>query len=187
MMYQLQKELAVSYRLDLVECIASAAAGQLSPSDQEYCLEEIGGRRGSAEYPEDGDELLRQLRSVLSGTPQISEQEHEAAEVASFGGKLLFFHYLDRYTLLELAEQPDGAGYDSFVFISAEKHGGELERTAAEMKAALDAWLERCGVPCGHVAAADHPNLSDLCRCGTLEEAVSFLYTALHYPESILT
>ena len=36
-----QKRLANSYRLDLLECIDDAIMGQLPPSRQEYCFEEI--------------------------------------------------------------------------------------------------------------------------------------------------
>ena len=36
-----QKELASSYRLDLLECIEDAIMGQLPPSRQEYCFELI--------------------------------------------------------------------------------------------------------------------------------------------------
>ena len=80
--------------------------------------------------------------------------------------------------------RPDGAGYDSFAFISSDKHGGELAQTAGKMKDALDTWVKHAGLP--PVAAADKPNGTDFCRCDTLAGAVSFLYTALQFPETIL-
>lgn len=185
MIDQLQKELSRSYRVELVNCIENAQNGQLPPSQQEFCFEEIERLKGTEEYPEDGDALFRQLRAALADRPQIPEEEHEAAEVQEAGGKLLFFFYLDRYTLLELAVQPDGAGYDGFAFISADKHGGELAQTAGKMKDGLDTWVKRAGLP--PVAAANKPNGTDFCHCDTLAGAVSFLYTALQFPETILT
>ena len=119
----IQQKISAGYRADLVECIEKALIGQLSPSDQEYCFEEIKSLKGTDEYPPDGDHLLCQLRDILSITPQISEHDYETSAVESFGGRLLLFDYYDRYTLLELVEQPNGAGYDSFVFISNAKHG----------------------------------------------------------------
>lgn len=100
---------------------------------------------------------------------------------------MLFFFYLDRYTLMELAEQPNGTGYYSFAFISSGKHGGKLEQTAARMKAALDSWLEHTSLSPIAVTSADKPNGTDFCHCDTLAEAVSFLYTALKFPDTILT
>lgn len=113
----IQQKISAGYHADLVECIEKALIGQLSPSDQAYCFEEIKSLKGTDEYPPDGDHLLCQLRDILSITPQISEHDHETSAVESFGGRLLLFDYYDRYTLLELVEQPNGAGYDSFVFI----------------------------------------------------------------------
>lgn len=187
MMCQMQKELSRSYRAELVDCIDSARKGQLPPSQQEFCFEEIESLKGTDEYPEDGDALFRQLRMALACRPQISEEEHEAEDVNSFGGKLLFFFYLDRYTLMELAEQPTGTGYYSFAFISSGKHDGKLEQTAARMKAALDSWLEHTSLSPSAITAADKPNGTDFCHCDTLAEAVSFLYTALKFPDTILT
>ena len=187
MMIQMQKELSRSYRAELVDCIDSARKGQLPPSQQEFCFEEIESLKGTDEYPEDGDALFRQLRMALACRPQISEEEHEAEDVNSFGGKLLFFFYLDRYTLMELAEQPTGTGYYSFAFISSGKHDGKLEQTAARMKAALDSWLEHTSLSPSAITATDKPNGTDFCHCDTLAEVVSFLYTALKFPDTILT
>ena len=88
---------------------------------------------------------------------------------------------------MELAEQPTGTGYYSFAFISSGKHDGKLEQTAARMKAALDSWLEHTSLsPCA-ITATDKPNGTDFCHCDTLAEAVSFLYTALKFPDTSLT
>ena len=62
MTYQIQKGLAASYRLDLLACINKAEKGLLSPSGQEYCFDEIEQLKETAEYPEDGNALFRQLR-----------------------------------------------------------------------------------------------------------------------------
>ena len=71
----IQQKNSAGYRADLVECIEKALIGQLSPSDQEYCFEEIKSLRGTGKYPPDGDHLLCQLHGILSFTPQISEHE----------------------------------------------------------------------------------------------------------------
>lgn len=187
MMYQMQKALSRSYRAELLDCIDDAQKGQLPPSQQAFCFEEIEKLKGTDEYPEDGDALFRQLRIALACRPQISEEEHQAEEVKEFGGKLLFFFYLDRYTLMELAEQPNGTGYYSFAFISSGKHGNELEQTATKMKASLDSWLEHASLSPSAITDAGKPNETDFCHCDTLAEAVSFLYTALQFPDTILT
>ena len=67
----IQQKISAGYRADLVECIEKALIGQLSPSDQEYCFEEIKSLKGTDEYPPDGDHLLCQLRDILS-IPGIS-------------------------------------------------------------------------------------------------------------------
>lgn len=183
----IQQKISAGYRADLVECIEKALIGQLSPSDQEYCFEEIKSLKGTDEYPPDGDHLLCQLRDILSITPQISEHDHETSAVESFGGRLLLFDYYDRYTLLELVEQPNGAGYDSFVFISNAKHGAALEQITSTMKSRLDAWLMCCDLPHGHIFPENKPDPSVICRYATLDEALTYLYTALVFPGSILT
>ena len=61
----IQQKNSAGYRADLVECIEKALIGQLSPSDQEYCFEEIKSLRGTDEYPPDGDHLLCQLHGIL--------------------------------------------------------------------------------------------------------------------------
>ena len=76
MIDQLQKELSRSYRAELVDCIESARNGQLPPSQQEFCFEEIERLKGTEEYPEDGDALFRQLRAALADRPQITEEAH---------------------------------------------------------------------------------------------------------------
>ena len=53
----IQQKNSADYRADLVECIEKALIGQLSPSDQEYCFEEIKSLRGTGKYPPDGDHL----------------------------------------------------------------------------------------------------------------------------------
>lgn len=81
------KRLANSYRLDLLECIDDAIMGQLPPSRQEYCFEEIENLRGTEDYPKDGDLLFQKLRNALAHTPQISELENEILEVNAIGGR----------------------------------------------------------------------------------------------------
>ena len=148
---------------------------------------EIKSLRGTGKYPPDGDHLLCQLHGILSFTPQISEHDHETSAVESFGGRLLLFDYYDRYTLLELVEQPNGAGYNSFVFISNAKHGAALEQITSTMKSRLDAWLKCCDLPHGHIFPKNKPDPSVICRYATLDEALTYLYTALVFPGSILT
>ena len=87
----IQQKNSAGYRADLVECIEKALIGQLSPSDQEYCFEEIENLRGTEDYPKDGDLLFQKLRNALAHTPQISELENEILEVNAIGGELLFF------------------------------------------------------------------------------------------------
>lgn len=182
-----QNKLANSYRVDLQDCIDDAIMGQLPPSRQEYCFEEIENLRGTEDYPKDGDALSQKLRDVLEHTPQISELENEIQEANAIGGELLFFYYFDRYTLLELMKHSDGSGFDSFVFICEETHRGKIQEIAAEMKAALEEWVEHCVYPHGDISARYQPNQTDFCRYGTLDEALTFLYTALRFPDSILT
>lgn len=69
-----ENHMATSYRLDLLESIEHAKAGTLSPSGVEYCFEEIGMQRGTKEYPEDADELLREIRTLIDSIPQMTER-----------------------------------------------------------------------------------------------------------------
>lgn len=183
----IQNERADSYRLDLLECIDDAIMGQLPPSRQEYCFEVIENLRGTEDYPEDGNLLFQKLRDALAHTPQISELENEIQEVNAIGGELLFFYYLDRYTVLELVKHSDGSGFDSFVFICEEKHRDTIQEIAAEMQEALEEWLKHCVYPHGDISARNQLNQKDFCRYGTLDDALTFLFTALKYPDNILT
>ena len=187
MTYQIQKDLAASYRLDLLACINKAEKGLLSPSGQEYCFDEIEQLKETAEYPEDGNALFSQLRHTLSINFQISELAHETTDVSAFGGKLLFFYYIDRYTLMEITEQPHKGSYEGFVFISEKKHGTELRQIASEMKAELDRWVAYSNISLESIAASDHPNDSDFCFSNSLDNILTFLYTALQFPETVLT
>ena len=183
----IQNERADSHRVDLLECIDDAIMGQLPPSRQEFCFEDVESLRGTEDYPKDGDILFQKLRNVLAHTPQISELENEILDANAIGDELLFFYYLDRHTLLELTKHCDGSGFDSFVFICEEKHRDKIQEIAAEMKAALEEWVEHCVYPHGDISARNQPNQTDFCRYGTLDEALAFLYTALNFPDSILT
>ena len=150
-----QQALANDYRADLLAAIEDARQGKLPPSKQEYCFGEIARAKGTGAFPPDGDRLLGQLRDILSEKQQISELDNETAEITASGGTLLLFYYLDSHTLLELVEQPNGAGYDSFVFISSEKHGNNLDKTAEQMKTVLDEWVNHTTLPHGCITAAD--------------------------------
>lgn len=54
------------------------------------------------------------------------------------------------------------------------------------MKTALDEWVNYTTLPHGCITAADSPNQVDICRYQPLDTALSFLYTGLRFPESIL-
>ncbi|MGN0975635.1 MAG: hypothetical protein ACI4OL_06500 [Gemmiger sp.] len=186
MHYSFYQNLASDYQADLLAAIEEAKQGNLPPSKQEHCFGEIAKARGTGAFPANGDKLLQQLRDILSEKQQVSELENETAEVAAFGGTLLLFYYLDSHTLMELVEQPNGAGYDSFVFISSEKHRNHLNETADQMKIALDDWMSHMTLLHGSVMAANHPNEIDICRYQSIDTAISFLYTGLRFPESVL-
>ena len=179
--------IAESYRQDLLESIEQAKAGTLSPSGVEYCLEEIGMLRGTKEYPEDADELLREIRTLIDSIPQMTEREHEELEVAGFSGKLLVFYYLDRGTLLEIVEYPNGNGYYGMVFIREKKHKGQVQCVADAMKKELDRWVNGRGISLSDILPQPHPNETEIGRYATLEETLRFVYTALKYPDSVLT
>ena len=90
-------------------------------------------------------------------------------------------------TVLELVKHSDGSGFDSFVFICEEKHRDTIQEIAAEMQEALEEWLKHCVYPHGDISARNQLNQKDFCRYGTLDDALTFLFTALKYPDSILT
>ena len=55
------------------------------------------------------------------------------------------------------------------------------------MQEALEEWLKHCVYPHGDISARNQLNQKDFCRYGTLDDALTFLFTALKYPDSILT
>lgn len=182
---EMKLQLARSLREDLLDCIDKARNGLLSPYWQDYCREEIAAAKGTYRYPADGDALVRQLQAAIAATPQITERDQEAAELARLGGRLLFFFYLDRDTFLEIAACP-GAGYDGLVSISPARHGGHLPATAAAMRQALEAWLPTAGFSPEEFASASRPANGDDGRFPTLRDAVTAVYAGLNCPASVL-
>ena len=55
------------------------------------------------------------------------------------------------------------------------------------MKEALEEWVKHCVYPHGDISTKNQPNQTDFCRYGTLDDVLTFLYTALNFPDSILT
>ena len=118
----INRSLAIAYETDLVEALAKARKGQLSPAQQEYCFEEIGKLKGTQEYPNRGDALLAELREVLCAKPQITDRQQAEKEYAEKGIELLFFMSLDRYTFAEITYLKEIAKYDGRIYINGSKH-----------------------------------------------------------------
>ena len=103
---QQMNRLAAAYRADLLYAVERAKQGNCAPCWQDYCMEELAAAKDTSAYPQDGDALRAELQRLTAAVPQITNREAEAAELAAYGGKLLFYLDRDRGTLVELAYLP---------------------------------------------------------------------------------
>lgn len=87
---QQMNRLAAAYRADLLYAVERAKQGNCAPCWQDYCLEELAAAKDTGAYPQDGDALQAELQRLTAAVPQITNREAEAAELAAYGGKLLF-------------------------------------------------------------------------------------------------
>ena len=88
-----------------------------------------GTRRGkdTGAYPQDGDALRAELQRLTAVVPQITNREAEAAGLAAYGGKLLFYR-CDRGTLVELAYLPAEGRYSA---CAIDAQASRADRSAA--------------------------------------------------------
>ena len=88
---QQMNRLAAAYRADLLYAVERAKQGNCAPCWQDYCMEELAAAKDTGAYPQDGDDLRAELQRLTATVPQITNREAEAAELAAYGGKLLFY------------------------------------------------------------------------------------------------
>lgn len=180
----LKKAIAESYRSDLLEAIEKAKHGMLPPSMQEYCFEEIAAEKGQDTYPENGDTLIEQLRSVLAGVNQITELQYEKEELSAKSIELLWFESIDRYTFAEVTYQPTTREYDGRIYIDSFKHKGDLQDCVSRLKKSFIHWQAQVGLQ-PHIITYGEP--CDHCdgRFASLQQASDFVYTGLCDPENL--
>lgn len=182
----LQYELALSYREDLVDAIQKAREGNLPPSMQEYCFEEIGRTKGTKEYPTDGDYLFVQLREALGTHRQISDREQAEIELQALDVELLFYVSVDRFTFAEVTHLERANRYDGRIYINGDKHKADLIECVADMRKEFENWLS------GREISIDRKKVQMRCpdpcdgRFETLEEAIALVYDGLVNPQSLL-
>ena len=82
---------------------------------------------------------------------------------------------------------PSMPAVNGMVFIREKKHKGQVQSVADAMKKELDRWVNDRGISLSAIHPQEHPNETDLGRYATLEETLRFVYTALKYPDSVLT
>lgn len=183
---ELQYELALSYREDLVDAVEKAREGNLPPSMQEYCFEEIEKTKGTKEYPSDGDDLFAQLCEALGTHTQISDREQARMELQALGVELLFYVSMDRFTFAEITHLRKSNRYDGRIYINGDKHKADLVECIGAIKKEFEDWLAseevsfdrkkvqvRCSDPCDG-------------RFNTLEEAIALIYDGLENPQRLL-
>lgn len=183
---QQMNRLAASYRADLLYAVERAKQGNCAPCWQDYCLEELAAAKDTGAYPQDGDALRAELQRLTATVPQITNREAEAAELAAYGGKLLFYLDCDRGTLVELAYLPAPGRYSACAYIDAQASRTDRPAYARSIAAQLDEWRQEQGIPFDKSTLPAHPADSDNGEFDTVEEALGYLYTCLHCPDSVL-
>lgn len=178
--------LAQSYRADLLYYIERAKLGKCPPHWQAYCFGEIAGAKGTPAYPADGDALLAELRTLVDTVPQQTNREANAAEIATYHGQMLFYFDRDYYTLAELVHLPERGKYSACVYIDADGSRDDRPGYARSIAVQLDEWRRENGIPFDKSTLPAHPADSDKGEFDTMEEALGYLYTCLHYPDSVL-
>ncbi len=182
----MKESLSAAYEADLMEAIAQARMGLLSPSQQEYCFDEIGNAKESQGYPGRGDALLAELRAILEHKPQITDREQAEREYAEKHIELLFFVSLDRYTFAEITHLKDTDEYDGRIYINGSRHKEDIDECAAVMKKSFDEWLEHSSIEVDQSkTAAISPDPCDG-RFKTLQEAIALVHKGLINPKSLL-
>lgn len=183
---QQMNRLAAAYRADLLYAVERAKQGNCAPCWQDYCMEELAAAKDTGAYPQDGDALQAELQRLTAAVPQITNREAEAAEFAVYGGKLLFYLDRDRGTLVELAYLPAPGRYSACAYIDAQASRTDRPAYARSIAAQLDEWRQEQGIPFDKSTLPAHPADSDSGEFDTVEEALGYLYTCLHCPDSVL-
>ena len=183
---QQMNRLAAAYRADLLYAVERAKQGNCAPCWQDYCMEELAAAKDTGAYPQDGDALQAELQRLTAAVPQITNREAEAAELAAYGGKLLFYLDRDCGTLVELAYLPALGRYSACAYIDEQASRADRPAYARSIAAQLDEWRQEQGIPFDKSTLPAHPADSDSGEFDTVEEALGYLYTCLHCPDSVL-
>ena len=196
---QQMNRLAAAYRADLLYAVERAKQGNCAPCWQDYCMEELAAAKDTGAYPQDGDALRAELQRLTAVVPQITNREAEAAELAAYGGKLLFYLDCDRGTLVELAYLPAPGRYSACAYIDAQASRADRPAYARSRPPAPPAPSPAPPTPPPpapppppppprnhHHSLPAHPADSGSGEFDTVEEALGYLYTCLHCPDSIL-
>ena len=178
--------LAASYRADLLYYIGRAEQGKCPPHWQDYCFGEIAAAKGTDAYPKDGDALLEKLHELVNTVPQITNREENAAEIAAYRGKMLFYFDRDYYTLAELVQLPEKNKYSACVYIDADGSRADRPAYARSIAVQLDNWRAEHDIPFDKSTLPAAPADSDTGDFDTVQEALQYLYTCLDHPENVL-
>lgn len=181
------KDVALSYRNDLLGCIEKAEQGRLSPYWQRYCLEDIEESRGTVCWPRGGRSLLRKLRRVLAAVPQITDEEEERRAVAALGGELLYYYDCDRFTVMEIVRYPEKQCYTATVCIDRQAARENTDACIRQLRTVLDGWAAELGLVPPTEIPPD-PWKADACAdFAAAEDALRYLYACLARPYEILS
>ena len=136
-------------------------------------------------YPEDGDELFRQLCAVLGEKTQISERQCAEGELHKLGVELLFHTYIDRFTFAEIIHNTAAHKYDAIIYLDERVTNEEKCANTAATRKAFDAWLEENGLTADSTALTEMP---DPCegRFDTLAGTIAHIDHILHFPDLLL-
>ncbi len=97
-----------------------------------------------------------------------------------------FYLDRDRGTLVELAYLPAPGRYSACAYIDAQASRADRPAYARSIAAQLDEWRQEQGIPFDKSTLPAHPADSDSGEFDTVEEALGYLYTCLHCPDSVL-
>ena len=180
-----EKDVALAYRNDLLDCIEKAKQVQLSPYWQRYCLEDIAQSRGTACWPRGGGRLLKELRRVLAAVPQITNEEEERRAMEALGGELLYYYSTDRFTVMEITRFLQRACYTATVCVERQDTPENTQARLQQLRTVLDGWAAELDL----VPPDEMPPpawKADTCAdFSTAEDALRYLYACLACPQEI--
>lgn len=184
---EFRKSMQFSTHKEILDSIEDAKKGELSPHWQEHICREVQSARKNDYLPDDTDELLATLKTILETVPQISDTELNRRQLAASNTELIYDCPSDDYgTLVQITYMPDNGQYTASVFLDPDNAQHDLHGYAKNIEQALWAWIHTQQIDFAETDVPQYAQQDVNEHFDDLKMALKYVFSALRHPETLL-